>query len=50
MHNKDIAGITVPKDTEGELIWEWDWQRNQSVEVRGKRVASSGPKTQGNGG
>ena len=42
--------VTVPKDTEGELIWEWDWQRNVSVESRGKRVASSGPKTQVNGG
>ena len=37
--------VWVPKDPQGELVWEWDWQRNESVKDN-KKIASTGPQTQ----
>lgn len=40
--------VTVPKDTEGELIWEWDYIRPNIKKSGDKRITPSGPFTQVN--
>ena len=46
--SEQLFRVTVPKDTEAELIWEWDYIRPNVQRGGNTRVATNGPQTQVN--